>query len=305
VCVTSKNGTFAWNFSALGCTLKNVFAYCTWPAVAVGRQVTEVSFTSQFAKERGSNEPQPAISASLDVALEQQTEVSENAASQDANTERLIKLQLGYAAQVDLSVERGLKRVLDIFGAFILAALFSPLIATVFIVAALTGQPPIFRHKRVGRDGLIFECLKFRTMVPDAEAVLAKILAEDGKLRAEWARDHKLADDPRVTKLGKFLRSTSLDELPQLWNVVKGEMSLVGPRPVTREELLRYGRNSVVYMLVRPGVTGLWQVSGRNNVEYRKRVAMDVCYVRNQGLVLDTWILLKTILVVVTRHGAY
>ncbi len=264
-----------------------------------------MSPTSQFAKRSAPQDDPPFADSDQEVASAQLSETTELMLSAEANTERLVKLQLDYAARVDLSVERGLKRVLDIFGTVVLAVLFSPLIATVFIVAALSGQSPIFRHKRVGRDGVTFECLKFRTMVPDAEAVLAKILADDANLRAEWARDHKLADDPRVTRLGKFLRSTSLDELPQLWNVVKGEMSLVGPRPVTREELLRYGRNAVVYMLVRPGVTGLWQVSGRNNVEYRKRVAMDVCYVRNQGLVLDTWILLKTILVVVTRHGAY
>lgn len=222
-----------------------------------------------------------------------------------STTDRQAGLYLDFVARVDLSVERSLKRALDILGTFLLAVLFSPLIATVFVVAGLNGQSPLFRHRRVGRDGVMFECLKFRTMVPDAEAVLAKILADNAELRAEWVRDHKLANDPRVTKLGKFLRSTSLDELPQLWNVLKGEMSLVGPRPITREELLRYGRNAVVYMLVRPGVTGLWQVSGRNNVEYRKRVAMDVCYVRNQSVLLDIWILLKTVVVVVTRHGAY
>src|SRR5262249_8485598 len=116
---------------------------------------------------------------------------------------------------------------------------------------------------------------------------------------------HKLRDDPRVTSLGRFLRATSLDELPQLWNVLKGEMSLVGPRPVTPQELLRYGRNAVIYEMVRPGITGLWQVSGRNFIEYRRRVAMDVVYVKNQSLLLDLWILLKTVVVVVTRHGAF
>lgn len=216
-----------------------------------------------------------------------------------------LSLRLDYPARVDFSVEHALKRFGDIIGSLFLAVLFSPLIATVFIASLAYGESPIFRHRRVGRDGKQFECLKFRTMVPNAESMLDDLLASDPDLRAEWGRDQKLSDDPRVTPLGKFLRSTSLDELPQLWNVIKGEMSLVGPRPVTREELLRYGRNAVIYMLVRPGVTGLWQVSGRNNVEYRKRVAMDVCYVKNQSAVLDTWILLKTILVVVTRHGAY
>jgi lipopolysaccharide/colanic/teichoic acid biosynthesis glycosyltransferase len=216
-----------------------------------------------------------------------------------------LNLHLDYPARVDFSVEHAIKRCGDIFGSIVLAVLFSPLIATVLVVAAMAGESPLFRHRRVGRDGKLFDCLKFRTMVPNAEAMLEKILASDPQLRIEWDRDQKLKDDPRVTALGKFLRSTSLDELPQLWNVIKGEMSLVGPRPVTREELLRYGRNAVIYMLVRPGVTGLWQVSGRNNAEYRRRVAMDVCYVKNQSAVLDTWILMKTVLVVVTRHGAY
>lgn len=216
-----------------------------------------------------------------------------------------VRVRLDYPARVDFSVEHAIKRLGDFVGSLVLAALFSPLIATVFIAALIYGESPLFRHRRVGRDGVEFDCLKFRTMVPNAEAVLKEILANDPEKRAEWARDHKLADDPRVTRFGKFLRSTSLDELPQLWNVIKGDMSLVGPRPVTRGELLRYGRNAVIYMMVRPGVTGLWQVSGRNNVEYRKRVAMDVCYVRKQSLVLDTWILLKTVVVVVTRHGAY
>jgi Undecaprenyl-phosphate galactose phosphotransferase WbaP len=220
-------------------------------------------------------------------------------------TARTMQLQVDYPARVDLSVEHAFKRLLDIIGALVLAALFSPLMVLMLCLAATSGTSPLFRHKRVGRDGKTFGCLKFRTMVPNAEAVLKEYLAADPGLRAEWERDHKLKNDPRVTTLGQFLRSTSLDELPQLWNVMQGEMSLVGPRPVTQEELLRYGRNAVIYKLVRPGVTGLWQVSGRNNADYRRRIAMDVCYVRNQSAVLDAWILLKTAVVVVTRHGAY
>lgn len=212
---------------------------------------------------------------------------------------------LGFPARHDFSVERGVKRLADILGALFLAALFSPVIALVLVGAAINGQTALFRHQRVGRDGKMFWCLKFQTMVPNAEELLKHLLAADPELRAEWERDQKLRDDPRVTPMGRFLRSTSLDELPQLWNVLRGEMSLVGPRPVTREELLRYGRNAVIYMMVRPGITGLWQVSGRNNAEYRRRVAMDVCYVRKQSAVLDFWILAKTVIVVVTRHGAY
>ena len=208
-------------------------------------------------------------------------------------------------AAIPLSLERFLKRSFDILGTLLLAVVFSPLIATIVVIMRRGGGTPIFRHRRVGRNGELFECLKFRTMVPNAEQVLRELLATDHCLREEWDRNHKLRDDPRVTRLGKFLRCTSLDELPQLWNVFKGEMSLVGPRPVTREELLRYGRNMLLYMMVKPGITGLWQVSGRSNTDYRRRVAIDVCYVRNQSVLLDIWILLKTTLVVLGRRGAY
>ncbi len=212
---------------------------------------------------------------------------------------------VAYPARVDLSVEHALKRVGDLIGVVLLAAIFSPVILLVLIGSVVNGQSPFFRQQRVGRDGKMFDCLKFRTMVPNAEEVLEHVLASDPDLRAEWNRDQKLKDDPRVTPLGRFLRASSLDELPQLWNVLKGEMSLVGPRPIMRDQQLMYGRNLVAYMMVRPGMTGLWQVSGRNLLGFRKRVAMDVVYVRNQSLLLDTWIMLKTIWVVLTRHGAY
>jgi len=151
----------------------------------------------------------------------------------------------------------------------------------------------------------MFSCLKFRTMVPNADQVLRDLLERDSDLRAEWIRDHKLRHDPRVTRLGRFLRRTSLDELPQLVNVLRGEMSLVGPRPVVREELLRYGRNVGTYLAVKPGITGLWQVTGRNDTDYRRRVVLDTYYVRNQNLVLDLYILLKTTGVVLGGNGAY
>lgn len=208
-------------------------------------------------------------------------------------------------SSVPLSLEYALKRALDIVGSLLLAVVFSPLIVVILLSMARSGASPIFRHKRVGLNGEIFECLKFRTMVPHAEQVLRELLRNNPDLREEWSRSHKLSNDPRVTRLGRFLRSTSLDELPQLWNVMRGEMSLVGPRPVTREELLRYGRNMVLYMMVKPGITGLWQVSGRSETEYRRRVAIDVCYVRNQSFLLDLWILLKTTAVVLGRRGAY
>jgi lipopolysaccharide/colanic/teichoic acid biosynthesis glycosyltransferase len=142
-------------------------------------------------------------------------------------------------------------------------------------------------------------------MVPNAEQVLREILERDPEIKAEWVRDHKLRCDPRVTRLGRFLRRTSLDELPQLWNVMRGEMSLVGPRPVVREELLRYGRNVRTYLAAKPGITGLWQVKGRNDTDYRRRVVLDTYYVRNQNLGLDLYILLKTTKVVLGGSGAY
>jgi exopolysaccharide production protein ExoY len=197
------------------------------------------------------------------------------------------------------------KRALDLAGAIVLAAVFSPLILAIAVLMRREGGSIIYRHRRVGREGRSFECLKFRTMVPNADQLLRELLERDPAIKAEWVRDHKLRCDPRVTRLGKFLRRTSLDELPQLWNVMRGEMSLVGPRPVVREELLRYGRNVRAYLSAKPGITGLWQVKGRNDTDYRRRVVLDTYYVRNQGLLLDLYILLKTTKVVLGGSGAY
>jgi exopolysaccharide production protein ExoY len=197
------------------------------------------------------------------------------------------------------------KRVLDIVGAVILGLVFSPLIGVIVFLMRKGGGSVIYRHRRVGHGGRMFSCLKFRTMVPNADQVLRELLEKDPELRAEWNRDHKLRHDPRVTRLGRFLRRTSLDELPQLLNVLRGEMSLVGPRPVVREELLRYGRNVSTYLAAKPGITGLWQVTGRNDTDYRRRVVLDVYYVRNQNLLLDLYILAKTTGVVLGGSGAY
>jgi exopolysaccharide production protein ExoY len=197
------------------------------------------------------------------------------------------------------------KRVLDVVGAVTLGLVFSPLIVVIVFLMRKSGGSVIYRHNRVGRGGQIFSCLKFRTMVPNADQVLRDLLESNPELQAEWVRDHKLRHDPRVTRLGRFLRRTSLDELPQLLNVLKGDMSLVGPRPVVREELLRYGRNVGIYLAAKPGITGLWQVTGRNNTDYRRRVALDTYYVRNQNLFLDLYILAKTTGVVLGGDGAY
>lgn len=197
------------------------------------------------------------------------------------------------------------KRVFDVGGAVALGLVFSPLIATIVVMLRFKGGEVLYRHRRIGRDGEVFECLKFRSMVPDADRVLRDLLEINPELKAEWVRDHKLRIDPRVTGLGRFLRRTSLDELPQIWNVLRGEMSLVGPRPVVREELMRYGRFLPIYLSAKPGITGLWQVTGRNDTDYRRRVALDAYYVRNQNLLFDLLILLRTTTVVLGGAGAY
>jgi Undecaprenyl-phosphate galactose phosphotransferase WbaP len=197
------------------------------------------------------------------------------------------------------------KRAFDIVGALILGLLFSPLILVIIALIRIEGEPILFWHKRIGRNGRIFHCVKFRTMVRDAENVLRRLLNEHPELRDEWTKNFKLRNDPRITMAGRVLRLTSLDELPQLWNVLRGEMSLVGPRPVVRAELLRYGRNAARYLAVKPGLTGLWQVKGRNDTTYRRRVAMDKYYVQNQGVLLDIYILAATPAAVLRRNGAY
>ena len=203
------------------------------------------------------------------------------------------------------SANAAVKRCVDLLGALVLAIVFSPLMLMIVLLMRRRGGSVIYKHRRVGRDGRMFECLKFRTMVQNADELLLGLLERDPVLRAEWIRDHKLRNDPRITRLGRFLRRTSLDELPQIWNVVRGEMSLVGPRPVVREELLRYGRNVGAYLTAKPGITGLWQVTGRNDTDYRRRVVLDTYYVCNHNLLLDGYILVRTIGVVIAGRGAY
>ena len=165
--------------------------------------------------------------------------------------------------------------------------------------------PVIFKHIRIGKDGKPFPCYKFRSMCVDAKEKLAELLANDPAAREEWERDFKLKNDPRITKSGAFLRKTSLDELPQIFNVLKGEMSLVGPRPIIQEELARYGEYVGDYLMVKPGITGMWQVSGRSDIEYHERVLLDSWYVRNWSVWIDIVMLFKTFAVVVARKGAY
>ncbi len=198
--------------------------------------------------------------------------------------------------------KRALDLTLTISGGLVLL----PLLAALALVVKLTSRGPVFfAQDRVGRGGRHFKALKFRSMRSDAEAVLQSYLDAHPDLRAEWERHGKLRNDPRVTPIGRFLRRTSLDELPQLWNVLRGDMSLVGPRPIPVYETDRYCEHFPLYLKVRPGITGLWQISGRSDLSYNHRMELDAYYVRNWSLWLDLHILLQTIGVVLFRKGAY
>jgi exopolysaccharide production protein ExoY len=202
-------------------------------------------------------------------------------------------------------VEETFKRDLDIIGSLVLLLLTAPIFLILAILVASDGGPVFFSHRRVGRSGVSFGCWKFRTMVVGAEDCLSEYLRYHPEARAEWDRAEKLAADPRVTPLGVFLRKSSLDEIPQLWNVLVGDMSLVGPRPVTESEMRdRYGAYAKVVASVRPGVTGAWQVTpDRNEIDYGRRVQLDVHYVSMWSVVTDIGILLQTMLLVLGRRG--
>lgn len=183
--------------------------------------------------------------------------------------------------------------------------LLSPVMLAIALAIRSQGQGPvIFAHSRVGQGGRSFNCLKFRTMRPDSQSAFDELMRIDPIARREWDEQRKLERDPRVDRVGYFLRSTSLDELPQFWNVLCGEMSIVGPRPITRAEIEKYGKNFEEYASVRPGLTGIWQVSGRSDTSYERRVALDVSYVRNWSMPRDLRIVLRTVGVVLFRRGA-
>lgn len=197
------------------------------------------------------------------------------------------------------------KRLFDVFGSVLALAFLSPIFLFVAVLVRRDGGSALFSHERVGLGGTTFFCLKFRSMYEDSDTRLETLLAGDPNARQEWSEHYKLKEDPRITPLGHFLRESSIDELPQLVNVLRGDMSLVGPRPVIVEELEKYGDAKEAYLSVRPGLTGLWQISGRNDLDYETRVALDTEYVETWSFKADVIILLKTIRVVIERRGAY
>jgi lipopolysaccharide/colanic/teichoic acid biosynthesis glycosyltransferase len=240
-------------------------------------------------------EPETKRSVMLQPAMAGGAPATGQPAARSEGTERLVA-----------SLRPALKRAMDIAGAGLLLLLALPAFLVIAALVRRDGGSAFYAHQRVGRDGRLFGCLKFRSMVMDADRRLAALLENDAEARAEWEASRKLKNDPRVTAVGRFLRATSLDELPQLINVLKGEMSLVGPRPVQASELAAfYGAAAQHYLTVRPGITGPWQISGRNDTSYAERVALDVAYATRPSLLNDVKILLRTPVAVLARRGAY
>ena len=215
-------------------------------------------------------------------------------------------LGLEVRQQLFLPGPRLLKALLDKALVLFVGLACLPLIVLISLLVVVDSSGTIFyRQTRIGRRGKRFKVWKFRSMVVDADRVLEQYFERYPQLRKDWEKDQKLKDDPRITRVGKFLRQTSLDEMPQLWNVLRGEMSMVGPRPIVQEEVRRYGDKFKLYLQVLPGITGLWQVSGRNNITYDERVNFDTYYVRNWSVWLDIYILIRTVKVVLAGDGAY
>jgi Undecaprenyl-phosphate galactose phosphotransferase WbaP len=200
------------------------------------------------------------------------------------------------------------KRMFDVVFSLLVLVFFSPVYLLLGFLIALSSPGPIFYiQERVGKNYKTFNCIKFRTMVVNADEMLLELMETSPGLRQEFEDNFKLKQDPRITKIGQFLRLTSLDEFPQFWNVLKGDMSVVGPRPLVSEELPRYGRHIDKVLTIKPGITGLWQVSGRNDIPYNRRVQIDLYYANAYNMWLDLWVLLKTIGVVIVpkNNGAY
>ncbi len=217
---------------------------------------------------------------------------------------------LAPAELIDLQSKRSrfIKRTGDIVFSLSVLTLGAPVFIALALMVKSSSRGPIFYvQPRIGRDYKTFGCIKFRTMRKDSDKLLDSLLASSPELKQEFAKDFKLKNDPRITKLGRFLRRSSLDELPQFINVLRGEMSVVGPRPIVRDELRRYGYRMNEVLAVRPGMTGLWQVSGRNNLTYNQRVRLDLRYSRSRNFLMDFGIVLQTIMVVLNPRdrGAY
>jgi exopolysaccharide production protein ExoY len=230
--------------------------------------------------------------------------VQENIAVSEAVDFTLYTPALRVQQDTAHALEIDATRILDVVASIVLLLITAPLLILIATLVFVSDPGPVlFAHYRMGRNGREFPCLKFRTMGVDAEVRLARLLELDPVARRDWDRDQKLRNDPRITRLGSILRQLSFDELPQLLNVLRGEMSLVGPRPIVRAEIRRYGRYYAHYCQVKPGITGLWQVSGRNHVSYRRRVALDVRYARSKTIGLDLWILAQTIPCVLRGSG--
>jgi undecaprenyl-phosphate galactose phosphotransferase len=203
-------------------------------------------------------------------------------------------------------VDKRIKTIFDYIVSYSSVLILSPFFILLYCLVYIdTKGKPLFKQRRIGQHGKSFNIYKFRTMVINSDEVLQELLDNNPEIKDEWEKDFKLKDDPRITKLGNFLRKTSLDELPQLLNVLQGKMSLVGPRPIIDKEIPKYGEYFEYFKAVKPGITGLWQVSGRNDIDYDERVQLDVWYVRNWSVDIDFIILIKTIVVVLSRKGSY
>ena len=201
-----------------------------------------------------------------------------------------------------------IKTIFDLFFALIFLVVSSPIFISIALLVKLSSRGPIFfLQKRVGKNKKTFNCIKFRTMHPEAEDILENLIINNEALRKEFEETHKLKNDPRITNIGKFLRKTSLDEIPQFLNVIKMEMSIVGPRPIVKKEILKYGKSYKKVISIKPGITGLWQVSGRNNLSYKRRVTLDCLYVDNMSPIIDLRIIIRTFGVIFfpNDRGAY
>ena len=206
-----------------------------------------------------------------------------------------------FAKNIDI-----LNRTFDIFFSIVLLIFFLPLVFIVVGVLFFTCEGSVFyKQSRIGEQGKKFKLYKFKTMYNNADELLKQYLNNNKKARKEWLNKQKLLNDPRITQLGWYLREYSIDEIPQLLNVIFGQMSLVGPRPIIEEEVLRYGSFYKQYITVKPGITGLWQISGRNNTTYKERVSMDMLYLKKKSILFDLYILIKTVPAVISKRGAY